>query len=211
MITNSFLSAHDMTTDNIGTLRKSIIPYLRNEQTISIDICGNENSWAYDYVNYSVDNSFINPSNDKHIVTDITKEWRAIKLIQAKLNNNIKLNKTDISISSHTLEDLTDFRSAISVLEEVSTKGIILVPSYLTELSPMESTIYTGYRHHHWLLHVYDGILYALEKDKVPKDVKEVYNPHKYELCFTWNNNIPYNVVDTWEEFKKIVGYVCMI
>lgn len=129
--------------------RNEVIQYIKRrkkEGAKVIDFGSRGNSWTSDFVDAIVD---IKPEKLKQ-----NKEVYEADFNYPSSFKNI--NKYNISITSHALEDLRTPNFLLDALNLLSDEGFIIVPSSYTELSYLESFDYLGCCHHRWIF-TFDG------------------------------------------------------
>ena len=99
-----------------------------------------------------------NTSDESNILFNLDSDlsWKNV-------TSNIK-EKFNISICSHTLEDILNPEITLKNLPLISKKGIIIVPSYNKECKNIESSNYKGNCHHKWLYKIMDNRLIGVNK-----------------------------------------------
>ena len=172
-----------------GKLRNSVIDYVTEQKEKDpgftvIDLCGTYYSWAKDATTSAVD---LDTRDDRpaKFKLDVTSQKDLDELIKYVEENG----KFDYAISSHTLEDLPDYRLLLATMPKIAKKGIVLVPSIYTETSCVESPYYMGYRHHYWTFFEKEGKIYSLPKELIPMDAIHPYEDATYELVFEWEGD----------------------
>jgi len=123
--------------------RNQMIQYIekrRLEGAKVIDFGGSANSWSYPHIDSIADININNKLNKNIFYCDFNN------------GNSFKnIKKHEISITSHTLEDIRSPNILLDKLELLSDEGFIIVPSPYIECSYVESFNYLGYCHHRWL------------------------------------------------------------
>lgn len=129
---------------NIGEYRDYVKKYILDNNYKSIDIGASAMYWSYpeckfvaDIVTIEKPNSFVFKINLEDKST-----WK-------ELIEYVKINgKFDFSICSHTLEDIFNPLDIIELLEIVSIRGFIAIPSKYNEYSKLYDNKYRGNAHH---------------------------------------------------------------
>lgn len=112
--------------------------------------------------------------------------------------------KFDISICSHTLEDILNPEITLKNLPLISKKGIIIVPSYNKECSAIESPNYRGNCHHKWLYKITNETFIGVNKMSMFDSVEftSLYekiniDPSIINLVIEWEGYINYKLFCT--------------
>lgn len=156
-----------------------------------IDIGGTHGGgWSAPVADLVID---LNATDPKALKVDVCKQdsWKEIESI---VNVN---GKFDYAICTHTLEDLYDPIVALENLPKIAERGIITMPSILTELSNVESSLWLGYIHHRWIFHELDGKMLVVPKLSLLEALcknRFKYKPHVAEITFEWDKEISYNM-----------------
>ena len=128
--------------------REEVISYIkkrREEGAKVVDFGNSGDSWTKDFVDAIVD---IDPKPQSE-----KKSYSANFNYPSSFKN---IDKYNISITSHTLEDLRTPNFLLDALELLSDEGFIIVPSSYSEFSYLESFNYLGCCHHRWIF-TFDG------------------------------------------------------
>lgn len=177
-----------------------------------IDVGGTHGGgWSAPVADLIID---INASSPNAISIDICNSaaWKEVESIVDVLG------KFDYAICTHTLEDLYDPVVTLSKLPRIAKRGIITMPSIITELSNVESSLWLGYIHHRWLFHEEDGKMLLIPKLSVLESMcknRFKFKPATSEIAYEWENEINYsmfmnnylgpNVGTVIREFTKII------
>lgn len=106
--------------------------------------------------------------------------------------------KFDYSICSHTLEDIYNPVEVIDLLQKISTKGFIAIPSKYNEMTKRQSQNYRGYAHHKFIFNMKkDNVLRILPKSSFIEndnrsDLLSNFLGSKMQLCIFWEEKIDY-------------------
>jgi len=128
--------------------REEVICYIKEKKREGakiIDFGSRGDSWTKDFVDAIVD-----------IKPNLQLEKKSYLADFNYLSSFEDIDKYNISITSHTLEDLRSPNFLLDALESLSDEGFIIVPSSHAELSYLESFDYLGCCHHRWIF-TFDG------------------------------------------------------
>ena len=132
MITEwSFSSDYD------GT-RHKVKDIIRNNNYTSIDIGAAANFWSYPECKTVADAVQVNKPDITQFKINLEGTSNYVEL----LNYVEKNKKFDFSICSHTLEDIFNPIDLINLLQKISTKGFIAIPSKFDEFTYLFENIY---------------------------------------------------------------------
>lgn len=143
------MSEIEKNTTKLLNNRDEVIQYIgkrRTEGAKVIDFGGGGSAWTYDFVDAIAD---IEPERLQQ-----EKEVYKADFNYPSSFKNIK--RYDISITSHTLEDIRAPNFLLDAMASLSDEGFIIVPSSYIELSYLESFYYLGCCHHRWIF-IFDG------------------------------------------------------
>lgn len=135
---------------SIASSREHVLRYLRARREKDptyrvIDVGGQKNPWADEFVTAYVDIVDFDTKKKKYIGdANEAAVWRKIR----------RDGKYDFSICTHTIEDLRDPIFVLHSLLSVSKAGYISVPNKHTEVSHAEGPSWLGYGHHRWIFSV---------------------------------------------------------
>jgi hypothetical protein len=106
--------------------------------------------------------------------------------------------KFDFSICSHTLEDIYNPYIVINLLEKISKKGFIAIPSKYDELTHLYGNFYRGNSHHKFIFTIKNNVLQILPKlsfiEKHPQS-DEIIKKHKgIQLSIFWEEKIEFEL-----------------
>jgi len=114
------------------------------------------------------------------------------------LNYVEKNGKFNYSVCSHTLEDILNPFEVIRLLEKISERGFIAVPSKYDELRYQYTNYFRGNPHHKYIFDIIDGNLFILPKlpfiEKNERADKIAAQPDPAQLSIHWENNINYKL-----------------
>jgi hypothetical protein len=166
----------------------------KNPNFSVIDIGGTMHGHSANIANMIVDINCI-PDN-RNINIDICDEtqWARLQEIVDRQG------KYDFAICTHTLEDLYNPITALKWMPRIAKTGVITMPSLSTELSRHEygdNCPWLGYIHHRWIFDQEDGKMLVIPKITYLENLLGqgmVYDISKYEVRYTWENEIPYKL-----------------
>jgi hypothetical protein len=154
-----------------------------------IDIGGDAIGWSAPIVDMVVD---INSEpSDKTMKFDICKVSEWDRLLERVARDGLY----DYAICTHTLEDVYNPFTALELLPKIARAGIITMPSFITELSRIESKSYLGFIHHRWIFDKEGdemlvvpklSMLETLVEDTIKQDLD------RDEICYEWEGSIEY-------------------
>ena len=176
--------------------REHIRQYIKYNQTQRpyrvLDIGGEAGGgWQQDLVTLTVD--IVAPHNEHNLPMDICREPEWSKLFDIVDRDG----KFDYCICTHTLEDIYNPITALELLPKVAHRGIISMPSLLTELSRHDSSNWTGYPHHRWIFDQQDGKLLLAPKLAFVENLvgtELTFDRAKTEIRYEWENTIEYQM-----------------
>ncbi len=185
------------TFGTIATGRKRIRDFITSMKLLNrnfrvIDIGGVAGGgWTSDIADVIID---INaPTSDSRFINaDICNynHWEAIL-------NKIGTNKFDYAICSHTLEDVYNPYTTLSMLPRIAKAGIITMPSAFTELSRIENIGWLGHIHHRYIFHPDNNRINILPKINsleflLPDGL--FFNKSLEEVRFEWFSDFEYSL-----------------
>ena len=158
-----------------------------------IDIGGHREGWSKQVANLIVD--IQSPASETTIPLDICMPW-AWDQLQALVE--IRGEKFDYAICTHTLEDIYDPIITLRRLSWIAHKGIITMPSLRTELSHVENASWLGYIHHRWIFDQVDQKMLVMPK--LPFLEARYHNqiqflPECFEISYEWHKQIPFVIL----------------
>lgn len=166
----------------------------KNPNFSVIDVGGTMHGHSADIANMIVDINCV--PNDRNINIDICDEaqWARLQEIVDRQG------KYDYAICTHTLEDLYNPITALNWIPRIAKAGVITMPSLTTELSRHEygeNSPWLGYIHHRWIFDQQDGKMLVIPKITYLENLLGqgmVYDTDRYEIRYTWENEIPYKL-----------------
>ena len=189
-----------------GAGRPFIKEYIKENNFNTIDVGASARYWSYPECKVVVDsyhpNYFAqalgrpNPNYQDVLFFDLNIEdvdsWNEIL---EYVDDN---DKFDFSICSHTLEDVFNPIDLARMLEKVSHRGYIAVPSKYDELTNLFGHPYRGNAHHKQIFDVVEDELVIYPKfswiETDGRSDKIVENSLGPELELTWEGEIPIKV-----------------
>ena len=189
--------------NDVGGNRDYIKNHIFNNNYTSIDIGASAMYWSYPECKFVAD------------VVEIKKDGVFFFKINLEQNSSwqdlikyVELNgKFDFSICSHTLEDIFNPLDLIKLLETISNKGFIAIPSKYDEYSKLYNNLYRGNAHHKQFFDIKNGELIIYPKfswsEIDERSDKIVMLDKGRELSFFWENEIPVRVFGGEEPFKS--------
>jgi hypothetical protein len=142
--------------------RVEIIDYIKYKKSLGtynvIDLGASASSWSYEVIDAVIDIRGI--ADKKCFIMDVQDQdqWGEI------LDYVDKNGKFDLSICSHTIEDLHYPQAALKLLQRISNAGYITVPSANAELVYRGQGAGKGYDHHLWIFHPHEKKLLMMPK-----------------------------------------------
>ena len=187
MLTISYGTINDSRQRTLNKLTK-----LRSEGSYTVvDVGGTHGgSWSSSVTDMVID---INAHGPGAMNLDICnyESWKELESMVAVTG------KFNYSICTHTLEDLYDPIITLKKLPKIAERGIITMPSILTELSNIESSRWLGYIHHRWIFHEENGKMLIIPKLSLIESVAKnrfKHKEHLSEIIFEWENEINYDI-----------------
>jgi hypothetical protein len=156
-----------------------------------VDIGGIADNWSSTCVDMLVDINAEDTSSSMKI--DICDQDSWSKLLSYVDENG----RFDFAICTHTLEDIYDPVVVIKHLPKIARSGVITMPSITTELSPVENKNWLGYIHHRWIFDQHDDKMLIIPKLGILETMcrgRNVFDPARSEVMYTWNEDIPYSM-----------------
>ena len=176
-----------------------------------IDVGGGINSWCQHTTD--VVDIFVNPGSKEEFNNlhpgrnlfnfDITQKENWHEVLKYVEENG----KFDFSICTHTLEDIPNPALVCDMLQKISHKGFISVPSKYAEYLRFESWYgvqgYRGFFHHKWIYSIKNDVFTGFEKasywehlrdDRLNKEIGFMT-----EIGFIWDTDFSYKFYDSGE------------
>ena len=170
--------------------RVEILDFIKYKKSLGtynvIDLGGSAASWSYEVIDAVID---IRGTTDKKCFTMDAQDqdqWGEI------LDYVDKNGKFDLSICSHTIEDLHYPQAALKLLQRISNAGFISVPSASAELVNRGEGKAKGYDHHLWIFHPWEKQLLMIPKmNHIEHTDYEIdKSDDRQELQMFWNKTI---------------------
>jgi hypothetical protein len=160
----------------------------------AIDVGAGIYFWSYPECKYVAD--VLTPSEFKIMgegITAFTINLQDKSTWNELLEYVAQNGKFDYSICSHTLEDIYNPVEVIRLLEVISKKGFIAIPSKYEELTFLYGNYYRGNPHHKFIFNVMNNRLQIL-----PKTGFTEKNPRSDELAKGYSKGIQLAIY--WED-----------
>lgn len=202
----------DVKYTGIGERRSEIKSLISNMGYNAIDIGGSMDFWSYPEVKYVADLIPVErfePENITFFKLELGRRNSYVELLEYVEKNG----KFDFSVCSHTLEDVFNPLDVIELLEKISYRGFIAVPSKFNEFSRLYENDYYGNAHHKQILDYNNNELviypkYPFIERRVDK-VNEIVSMNKgFELNFLWEDKIENRIFAENEIIKSDDGLI---
>jgi hypothetical protein len=183
--------------------REDVKKFVRENDLKAIDIGASAMYWSYPECKYVADSVEIRRDGVTFFKINLEDKntWTSL------LNYVEENGKFDFSICSHTLEDIFNPLDLISLLEIISYRGFIAMPSKYDEFSFLFENKYRGNAHHKQFFDVVDNKLIVYPKFSwIETNTKSdsIVNLDKgRELRFFWETDIPVNIFGEGTPFKS--------
>lgn len=172
-----------------------VIEYLKQKKFKVIDVGASANSWSNEVTSAIVDAVNYDNENKLFFKGDIN----SFELWQSVLDYVEKHGKFDFSICTHTLEDISNPKLVVSMLNAISNNGFIAFPSKYAEC-PRHSRLFRGWMHHRWIFNYEQDSVIGYPKlafteyldylDQIHHDVS------KEELSFFWKDTCDIQIIN---------------
>lgn len=189
--------------NNHGELRDYVKKLIKDNNYTSIDIGASARYWSYPECKVIVDAYPVVETDILFFNTNIENkdEWEKIyKYVEEN-------GKFDFSICSHTLEDVFNPLELVSILEKISKRGYIAIPSKFNEFSKLYTNKYRGDAHHKQFFDIVDNSLMVFPKfNWIETDDRSDLILKNYianELTLFWEETIPVRV---FADGKPFIG-----
>ena len=184
--------------------RNEILNFIRYKKSLGtynvIDLGASASSWSYEVIDAAIDMKDV--PGKKCFTMDVQDQDQWGELLEYVDKNG----KFDLSICSHTIEDLSYPQAAIKLLQKISNAGYITVPSVNSEFRHIGAQgAAKGFDHHLWAFHPWEKKLLMIPKmnhiehTEYELDIAE----DKQELQMFWNKTI--ETKHFWELVDKTV------
>jgi hypothetical protein len=209
MITNkyirNFTKPRTVVEEYIGMLKES------KPNMSVIDVGGGINSWCT-HTTHVVD-IFVNPGSKEEFISlhpervmfnfDITQRDNWSEVLKYVEENG----KFDYSICTHTLEDIPNPVLVCEMLQKISRRGFISVPSKYAEYLRFETWYgvkgYRGFFHHKWIYSLKNNVFTGFEKANYWEHLNDsrIDKPqgHFTEIGFMWEDSFDYKFYHSGE------------
>jgi hypothetical protein len=202
----------DVRYTDIGGRRHEIKKLISENNYKTIDIGGSMDYWSYPESKYVAD--LIPVERFEPEGTTFFKIELGRRESYKELFDYVEKNgKFDFSVCSHTLEDVFNPLDVIELLEKISHKGFIAVPSKFNEFSRLYNNDYYGNAHHKQILDYNGDKLVIYPKfpfiERRTDKVKEIAEMNRgFELNFLWENKIENKIFAENEIIKSDDGLI---
>lgn len=188
--------------NGIGEKRNFVKEHINLSGYTAIDVGASAMYWSYPECKFVAD------------VVDIQKEGTTFFKVNLEDKNSwfellkyVELNgKFDFSVCSHTLEDVFNPIDIIELLEKISVRGFIAIPSKYDEYSILYNNTYRGNAHHKQFFDIKDECLIVYPKfswSETDKRSDEIVAQYKGgELSLFWEEKIPVKIFGKEKPFS---------
>ena len=202
----------DIRYTDIGGRRYEIKKLISENNYKTIDIGGSMDYWSYPESKYVADLIPVERFEPEG-VTFFKIELGRRESYKELIDYVEKNGKFDFSVCSHTLEDVFNPLDVIELLEKISHRGFIAVPSKFNEFSRLYNNDYYGNAHHKQILDYNGDRLVIYPKfpfiEKRTDKVKEIAEMNRgFELNFLWENKIENKIFAENEIIKSDDGLI---
>ncbi len=202
----------DVRYTDIGGRRYEIKKLISENNYKTIDIGGSMDYWSYPESKYVADLIPVERFEPEG-VTFFKIELGRRESYKELIDYVEKNGKFDFSVCSHTLEDVFNPLDVIELLEKISHRGFIAVPSKFNEFSRLYNNDYYGNAHHKQILDYNGDRLVIYPKfpfiEKRTDKVKEIAEMNRgFELNFLWENKIENKIFAENEIIKSDDGLI---
>jgi hypothetical protein len=189
--------------DYVGLESKQdeIKKHIKDNNYKTIDVGASARYWSYPECKIVADAYPINKEDVLFFDLNIEDKNSWDKILQYVEENG----KFDFSICSHTLEDVFNPIEFAVMLEKVSHRGYIAIPSKYNEFTKLYSNLYRGDAHHKQFFDVVDDMLVIYPKfswiETDERSDKILENRLGNELIVMWEETIPMRVFANGKPF----------
>jgi hypothetical protein len=177
-----------------GEIREFVKQHIDSNKYKTIDIGASAMYWSYPECKYVADAVEIDRENLTFFKVDLEKKDTWSNIIEYVKNNG----KFDFSICSHTLEDIFNPLDLIELLQIISNKGFIAIPSKYNEFTKLYGQKYRGNAHHKQFFDVRNNNLVIYPKFSWTETDERsdilINNNQGSELSLFWENEIPVEI-----------------
>lgn len=196
--------------NEVGTKRDFVKEEIKLLGYKSIDVGASAMYWSYPECKIVADVVTIPKQDCMFFEINLEDKNSWIELLKY-----VELNgKFDFSICSHTLEDVFNPLDIIELLEKISVRGFIAIPSKYDEYSKLYNNPYRGNAHHKQFFDVKDDCLIIYPKfswsetDTRSDDIVSHYKGS--ELSLFWEGEIPVKIFGKEKPFsgdQELINY----
>lgn len=187
--------------NNHGNLRDSVKKLIKENNYTSIDVGATARYWSYPECKTVVD-SYPVPENDVlyfNVNIENINDWTSVfEYVE-------KNGKFDYSICSHTMEDVFNPLELATILQKISKRGYIAIPSKFNEFTKLFSNQYRGDAHHKQFFDIVDETLMVFPKfNWIETDNRSDLILKNYvanELTLFWEDELPIKVFGDGKPF----------
>jgi len=187
--------------NNHGELRDYVKTLIKENNYTSIDIGATARFWSYPECKTVVD-SYPVPENDVlyfNVNIENMNDWTSVfEYVE-------KNGKFDYSICSHTMEDVFNPLELATILQKISKRGYIAIPSKFNEFTKLFSNQYRGDAHHKQFFDIVDDTLMVFPKfNWIETDDRSDLILNNYvanELTLFWEDELPIKVFGDGKPF----------
>lgn len=177
--------------NDIDGIRNRVKKIIETNNFKSIDIGAAAYYWSYPECKIIADSIKINKPDVLQFEIDIENKNQYNSIFDYVKNNGI----FDFTICSHTLEDVFNPLDLIELLQKISKRGFIAIPSKYDEFNYLNGNNFLGNSHHKTIFDVKEDNLFLFPKYsfiETNKNSEQIRNNYKgKELCIFWENEIP--------------------
>jgi hypothetical protein len=180
--------------NNHGEFRPYVKDLISKNNYTSIDIGASARYWSYPECKVVVDTYPVHEKDTLFFDINIEDIEQWDKIFEY-VNQH---GKFDFSICSHTMEDVFNPIELSKILEKISKRGYIAIPSKYNEFTKLFSNKYRGDAHHKQFFDVFDNQLIVYPKfNWIETDERSDLILKNYvanELTLFWEEKIPIKV-----------------
>lgn len=187
----------------VGQRYREIKKLIVDKNYKAIDIGAYANYWSYPECKFVADTYNIEKEGVDFIKLNIEDRSTWSELI----NYTNKNGKFDFSICSHTLEDIFNPFELIELLQLISYRGFIAIPSKYDELTKLYNNKYRGNAHHKQFFDMVENNLTVfpkyswIEVDERSNAISRLDKGR--ELSLIWEESIPVNIFNSGSPFNS--------
>ena len=187
--------------NDLGSFIPHVKELINSNNYTSIDVGASARYWSYPECKVIVDSYPVKESDILYFPVNIENinEWGQI------FDYVEKNGKFDFSICSHTMEDIFNPLELAKILQKISKKGYIAIPSKFNEFTKLFSNKYRGNGHHKQFFDIINNELIVYPKfNWIETDDRSdliVQNYVASELTLFWEDEIPIKVFGNGKPF----------